>query len=243
MLFTTNARLICYAMLLGLFVADTVNADRRSYVWTYEYQTMPKGEAELEYYLTTKVPDVGNYGNKNSWEHQIEFEYGLTDRWDVSMYQRWQHSNTASSQSFDYAGTKLRTRYRIGEKGMYPLDTLLYGEYIIPNSENSPDVVEGKIILAKDYDKFNLAYNQIVKVAISRMSKAEHEYAAGLSYEFNPSWKVGLESTGNLSEDKFYLGPTASWAGKRFWVAIGAVAGLNEQSDDLRVRLIAGFPF
>ena len=112
--------------LLILSGTNAANADRRGYVWTYEYQTMPKGHAELEYYLTHKVTDFHKYDNKNSWEHQVEYEYGLTDRWDVSIYQRWKQSNTASDDKFEYTGTKLRTRYRIGEKGMYPLDTLLY---------------------------------------------------------------------------------------------------------------------
>jgi len=35
----------------------------------------------------------------------------------------------------------------------------------------------------------------------------ENEYACGLNYEFNPRLKVGLESTGNYTEDKYYFGP------------------------------------
>jgi len=34
---------------LGISVGHAL-ADQRSYVWTYEYQTLPRGEAELEYY-------------------------------------------------------------------------------------------------------------------------------------------------------------------------------------------------
>ena len=43
--------------------------DARAYVWTYEYMTMPEGAAELEYYLTAKVPDTSARGI-NSWQHQ-----------------------------------------------------------------------------------------------------------------------------------------------------------------------------
>ncbi|MHC4171373.1 MAG: hypothetical protein ACYST5_00315, partial [Planctomycetota bacterium] len=121
MLLTVKKQMIGCMMLLVLFAADTVNADRRGYVWTYEYMTMPKGQAEIEYYLTHKVPDFHNYDNKNTWQHQVEYEYGLTDRWDIAVYQRWQQTNTANDDKFEYTGTKLRTRYRFGEKGMYPL--------------------------------------------------------------------------------------------------------------------------
>ncbi|UCC96978.1 MAG: hypothetical protein JSW66_14170 [Phycisphaerales bacterium] len=230
-------------VLLLLGFSSLAYADRRAYVWTYEYMTMPEGASELEYYLTTKVPDLHKYDDRNSWEHQVEYEYGLTDFWDIAVYQRWQHTVTPADDKFEYTGTKLRTRYRFGEKGMYPLDVLLYLEYIRPDDSDSPEVLEGKLILARDFGKINLAYNQIVEDGISNGGETEHAYATGVSYEFNPAWKLGIESTGNLSDDKYYLGPTVSWAHEKFWVALGALGGLNDRSDDLRVRLIAGFPF
>ena len=120
-------------MLLGvvigaMFLVCSAQADRRAYVWTYEYMTMPKGAAEVEYYLTLKAPDWDDFDDKNTWEHQVEFEYGLTDHWDVSIYQRWQHTNTDIDDKFEYTGTKLRTRYRFAEKGVYPVDVLAYLE-------------------------------------------------------------------------------------------------------------------
>lgn len=236
-------RLIGWVLvILVLLACEPARADRRGYVWTYEYLTMPKGEAEIEYYLTVKVPDGNDFRKKNIWEHQFEFEYGLTDRWDVSIYQRWKQTNIAGEHDFAYTGTKLRTRYRFGEKGMYPLDMLLYLEYIIPNASGASDILEGKIILAKDFGSFNIAYNQILKVDVDRDGETEHEYALGFNYEFSPALKIGLESKGNLTEDKFYLGPTVSWSSEKFWVAAGALGGLNDRSDDYQLRLIIGIP-
>ena len=243
MLLTIKKQMIGCMMLLFLFAADTARADRRGYVWTYEYLTMRKGHSEIEYYLTHKSPDFHKYDNKNTWEHQVEYEYGLTDRWDIAVYQRWQQTNSKTDDKFEYSGTKLRARYRFGEKGMYPLDTLLYLEYIRPDDSDGAEILEGKLIVAKDFGKFNVAYNQILKVGINDKGGNENEYALGLNYEFNPRLKVGLESTGNYTEDKYYLGPTVSWASKKFWVGLGALRGLNDRSDDLRFRLIIGFPF
>jgi hypothetical protein len=233
-----------YLIFVVIAICTTViYADRRAYVWTYEYMTMPKDKSELEYYLTTKIPDIHKYDNKNTWENQLEYEYGLTDRWDIALYQRWQQTNTTTKDKFEYTGTKLRTRYRFGEKGMYPLDTLLYLEYIRPDDSDAPEILEAKIILAKDMDKFNIAYNQILKDGISNGGSTEYEYATGFSYEFNPKWKVGLESTGNLTDDKYYVGPTISFAREKFWLAMGVLRGLNDRSDDFQARLIIGFPF
>lgn len=230
-------------LLLLLGFVHTAYADRRSYVWTYEYMTVHKGHAELEYYLTAKVPDIHNYDDKNSWENLAELEYGLTDHWDISVYQRWQQTNTRTDDKFEYTGSKLRTRYRIGEKGMYPLNVLLYMEYIRPDGSDASEAIEGKLILAKDIGRFNVSYNQIIEAGINNNGEIEHEYAAGLNYELSPTWKFAIESTGNLTEDKYYIGPTVSWAHQRFWIGLGALRGLNDRSDDLRARLIMGFPF
>ena len=218
-------------------------ADRRGYVWTYEYQTMPKGTAEVEYYLTHKVADWNKYDDKNTWEHMVELEYGLTDHWDVAIYQRWQQTNTETDDSFDYTGSKLRTRYRIGEKDQLPVDVVLYAEYILGDGPKNYDKFEGKLILAKDLGKWNIAYNQIYETKTKNGHGTEHAYATGVGYEFSPVWRMGIESAGNYTEDKFYLGPTVSWASEKCWVNLGALRGLNDESDDLQVRLIVGIPF
>ena len=237
-------RIVINVMLLVLLTStSSVLADRRSYVWTYEYQTVPKGHSEIEYYLTHKVTDSHKYKQKNIWEHAIEYEFGLTNRWDIAVYQNFKQTNTTDEDDFDYTGSKVRTRYRLGEKGQYPLDTLLYLEYILPNDSQSPEKIEAKFILAKDFGKWNLAYNQIIEKGITNQGETENGYAAGLSYEFSPSCKMAIESKGNFTEYKYYLGPTISWANEKYWVNLGALRGLNDRSDDFMVRLIVGIPF
>src|SRR3989338_6106239 len=95
------------------YVVEDSYADRRSYVWTYEYQTMPKGHAEIEYYLTEEQKNIEK-AKPNTWKHWLELEYGITDHWDISMYQQFKQTNPATgSSSFEYDGFKVRTRYRI----------------------------------------------------------------------------------------------------------------------------------
>jgi hypothetical protein len=243
MLLKTKKQMIGCITLLILLTACNAKADRRGYVWTYEYMTMHKGQTEVEYYLTHKAPDFHKYDEKNTWQHQLEYEYGLTDKWDIALYQNWQQTNSKTDDKFEYSGSKLRTRYRFGEKGMYPLDTLLYLEYIRPDDSDSAEILEGKLILAKDFGKYNIVYNQILKVGINDKGGNENEYALGLNYEFNPRLKIGIETSGNYTEDKYYIGPTISIAGKKLWAGLGALRGLNDRSDDLRFRLIIGFPF
>ena len=238
----TVLMVLTMGLALVSFSVDKAMADRRSYVWTYEYQSMPKGMAELEYYVTTEVPDTGK-SSINTWKHWLELEYGLTDRWDVSMYQMWKHKNAASGSTTEYDGFKLRTRYRIGEKNHFLLDPVLYFEYIRDDDFSKPSVGEAKLILGKDIGDFNMSYNQIIKRNLEKSGKTDHKYATGASYRILPEFKLGLESKGNYSGEKYAVGPTASFAAKRFWVSFGTAFGLNKKTDDVQTRMIVGVPF
>jgi hypothetical protein len=217
-------------------------ADRRGYVWTYEYQTMPKGRLELEYYLTEEQPNIDKR-KPNTWKHWIEAEYGITDHWDIAMYQMFRQSNKTTGDKFEYDGFKVRTRYRILEKDKLPIDTLLYLEYIRNDNLDEPNKLEGKLILAKDIGDFNIAYNQIVEQELASDGETAYEYATGVSYKILPSIRVGVESKGSFSEREYFVGPTIAWWPGKFFLATGMAWGLNARSDDLQVRMITGFNF
>lgn len=217
-------------------------ADRRSYVWTYEYMTMPKGMWELETYVTSEVPNI-HKSNINSVKPQLELEYGITDRWDVSMYQMWEFKNKRYENDSEYKGFKLRTRYKIGEKGKFFVDPLLYFEYIRDDDFSKPNVGEVKLILAKDIGDFNVSYNQIIKRNLDRRGKTDNEYATGMSYAFTSRFRIGIESKGNYPKEKYAVGPTFSYAFNKVFVALGTAFGLNKKTDDLQTRMIVGVLF
>lgn len=216
-------------------------ADQRSYVWTYEYLTMPKGKVEIEYYHTTKIPNTSD-ADINTMKHQIELEYGITDHWDIALYQRFEQKNNKKEVDLTYDVSKLRMRYRFGEKGQFIVDPLFYLEYIRSGSFSEPNVFEAKIILAKNIGNFNFVYNQIFKQEVERGSATEYEYALGANYRLSPKLSIGLESKGNYTDGKFYLGPTLSYSLGKNWVAFGIVQALNSESDDIQTRLIFGIP-
>ena len=217
-------------------------ADTRSYVWTYEYMTLPKGMWELETYVTSEIPNM-HKSNINSIKPQLELEYGITDRWDVAMYQMWEFKNKRSEFDSEYKGFKLRTRYRIGEKGKFFVDPLLYFEYIRDDDFSKPNVGEVKLVLAKDIGELNVSYNQIIKRNLENEGKTNHDYAVGVSYGFLADFKLGLESKGSYNERKYAIGPTISWVNSKFWISLGAAFGLNKITDDLQTRMIVGIPF
>ncbi|MEW6170885.1 MAG: hypothetical protein AB1472_04950 [Candidatus Omnitrophota bacterium] len=217
-------------------------ADRRSYVWTYEYMTMPKGAWELEHYLTSEIPDI-NRSNINTLKEWLELEYGITNNWDVAVYQMWKFNNKRFENDSEYDGFKIRTRYRFGQKGRFIVDPLIYVEYIRDDNFHKPNIIETKLILAKDIGNFNISYNQIAKRNLEQKGKTDHEYATGITYRIFSNFKLGMESKGNYSKEKYALGPTISWAGRRFWISLGAAFGLNKKTDDIQTRMIIGVNF
>ena len=205
---------------------------------------MGKGEAEIEYYLTSRIDDLHKFDKKNTWEHQLELEYGVTDHLQMALYQKFQQTYTSSQDGdFDYTGSKLEAKYRIGEKGDLPVDTSLYVEYVRGEAPSDTDKMEYKLILSKDFDMFNVTYNQVIEDAVAEGEDTAHEYTAGIFYEHSPTWHFGIESTGNYTSDTYRMGPTVSWACEKYWIAAGLLRGLNDRTDDFRGRLIVGIFF
>lgn len=237
-----NRKTMVVAGLMMGVLALSGRADQRGYVWTYDATTMPKGMAEAEYYLTAKVRDTAAQEN-SSWQHQVELEYGLTDRLDISMYQMWKESRTAEEDSFTYEGFKLRSRYQLLSRGAFLLDPLLYVEYMRKSALEDPDVLEAKLVLSKDIGKIHFAYNQVLEQELEDGSEAEHGYACGARVDIRDGASIGIESKGNYTDGAYAAGPTLAAATESLWLAAGVLIGLNDKADDLNARLIVGFPF
>jgi hypothetical protein len=220
-----------------MVLTQIAQADRRYYIWTYQYVTIPRAMTELEFYQTTKLSDI------DAWEYRIEIEHGITDRLDFSVYQIFEQKEDSP---FKWNAVQFRFRYRFGEEGQYILDPLLYLEYNRKIDLMAPNKFEMKFILAKTIDKFNLAINPVYEYFFAPGSEHEIGMDVGVSYEFNPAWIAGIETTSRMefedSETKAasYLGPTLSFASGTWWYTIGVGFGITEKSDDARIRFLMG---
>ncbi len=223
------------ALCLTIFVfASAVSADQRSYVWTYEYKTMHRGKAEIEHYLTLSAPDIDKMEGATNTEHNIELEIGMTDHFDFSIYQVFKQD---PEKKFTYEGYKLRSRYRLGEKGKFVVDPLVYVEY-----KGKPDfskhVIELKLILAKDIGKLNIALNPVLEIEREDDEwESKMEYAAGMSYKLGSLLSVGLEAKG--SKDAHYIGPTISHGTEKLWGALGSGFSIGD-AKGFKIRMILG---
>lgn len=227
-----------YIIIALVLLTNIVRADKRSYVWTYEYKTMEAGEVEFEHYLTLSTPLSDSFKGVTTTNHNIELEIGMNDRFDFALYQVF--SQTPSS-SLLYKGYKMRFRYRFGEKGDYMMDPLLYFEY-----KGKPDFsehgLEGKLILAKDIGKVNIALNPVLEFEYEDSGwESEIKYNAGISYKFGWLLRFGIEARGG--KNGHYIGPVISHGTGKAWVAFGsaiAVTDIKNNKPQLMLRMIMG---
>jgi hypothetical protein len=248
---------IVLAALIAATLPAVAAADQRSYAFTYQPVTAPKGALDLELYTT--FHEAGVEGAPDFWRYQAELEYGVTDRFDVSLYNVFRK---VSGADVEYEAVKGRTRYRITEPGAWVVDAVAYLEVEQSFLDEKATALEEKIILGKDLGRLNLALNLVAEQELEDGAfETEWGYGFGSSYELTPAFRVGAETFGDLKEvyaaDGSESMELAAWVGPSVsvalpakagvlhgaWLAMTAGVGLTDSSDDVRLRAILAFQF
>lgn len=237
-------------LLLLLGGAGTAAADRRSFTWTYEYTTTPERQTEVELSTLQRRATFDGDASPQGFALQLEIEHGITDRWDIALYHVFDQTTDGmgGGTPFGLHEVKLETRYRVKERGELPVDVLLYGE-VAKEFGAGVYEVEAKAILARDLGRATVAANLIGEVELGNdVDEPELElgWAAGLTYEVSPRWKVGAETWGSFEAEEpdelgASAGPALSWApSSRMWVSGTAGFGLTDEADAFSARVIIG---
>jgi hypothetical protein len=256
--FKINSGLAACAALAATFTASTARADRRAYATTYEAVTAPKGELDVEMWSSyARDGELDDGPPSKGLRNMVELEYGLTDRWDMALYNLL--DTTSASADTGYAGAKLETRYRLLPAGSWLVDPIIYFELQVLRHGDAAEKLETKLILARDQGPWNVAFNLAAEAEhlVKGGWVPETEYALGVSRELaGPALKLGLEVFGKAEKDPgadvsvfAWTGPALSWA-TRFdaamhglWVTVGAGRGLTSASETWYGRAIVGLQF
>lgn len=236
-------------------------ADRRIFGFTYPYMTQPKGGFEIEYYLDAEIDrvddpatvDVLENGFRPKWRHQMEFEYGITDKWDFGFYNVFEQQPYGA---FEYRGVKLRSRYRFLEEGQWVIDPAVYLEVALFGDEIE---IEQRLIVGRRFGRLELDLNIKVEEELEfksaqfkdgRLEPAETELeivfnpTLGVGWHFNEHVAVGLEYYGHLEVEHGevehfanFVGPTLSVAGGRFWWTVTVQPQLGSTHDHAAVHV------
>ena len=247
------------AMVLGgaLVAAPPARADRRAYGTTYEAVTAPKGELDVESWMTfAKDGEVGDSAPGGGLRQMEELEYGLTRRWDVALYNMLDVS--AAEGGTRYAGLKVESRLRLADPGEWPVDVIGYLEYEWQRAGDADHSLEAKAIVARDFGPWNVAGNLSLELEhlVAGAFHPEVEYALGACRELGgPAVKLGLEAFGKLEREEgalqpfVFAGPAVSFAVghlgplRGVWLTLAGGRGLTPSSETAYGRAILGLQF
>jgi hypothetical protein len=249
------APLLALAAALAAAAAPSpARADQRSYAFTYQPLTAPKGGLELETFTTLAAPRAGSPQGR-TWQEQVELEYGLTDRWDVAVYGVFERPFGGSLEA---EAVKVESRYRLTEPGTSLLDAVAYLELERSFPDGGGTAIEEKLIVGKDFGRFNVAANVWAEQERVHETVLNVGWSAGASWEFSPAFRLGAEGFGEIDDATSSTGrQSGAWAGPSIgvslplrggplrgtWAAVTAGFGLTRESDDLRIRGILAFQF
>jgi len=214
----------------------------------------PKNSVELEPWVTWKARR-GDGGNANQFDFRHELEIGLTDRLQLGLYlSDWTIKESGGHTKADWENVGVEVIYNLSNPTTDFLGSALYGEVKLGDEVF---VLEGKLILQKNFGPWIIAYNATVEAEWEGRDYEEEvgvfEQSLGVSYQVSPRFFVGAELFHELEfeeweeqgENAVYVGPNASFRfGRAFATAtvLFQTTGIADEPD-VQTRLIVGFNF
>jgi hypothetical protein len=225
-----------------LATSAVASANPRALPFTYPYETLAKGEAEIEQYADmTPVKALSASTGAPAWlslfRFQTEFEYGITDHLELGLYVQLSPdagSGFAGAASLGPgAALKQRLRYRFAEAGQWPIDVSVYGELVESRDEIE---IEAKLNLQRRIGALRIMANLSAEHELYFDGKREWVLnpTLGATYQIAPWLHTGVESwmevefpTPSPATRTFglgphvYLGPTVMFNWGKIWWSNG----------------------
>jgi hypothetical protein len=246
-------KLLLLALLLVLPTGRTW-AGARHFTFLYEAPTSAPGSLELENTVTWK--HISDPDSANEIEIRHEFELGITEHFQASLYLAdWSYQKSSRDSSVAYSDFAVEFIYNLSNPVIHPVGVSLYQEYKV-----GPQLVEweSKFIAQKNIWRWILAYNLTLEAVWEGQNLIEHEgelsQALGASYEISPRLSVGLEMLHEMvfpewrDQEKirnFFIGPNVAYRYGDWFVTVSALAQATDTPDEatVQVRTIFGVSF
>jgi hypothetical protein len=196
----------------------------------------------------------GTFPSQSMMRTAIELEYGLTNKIDVAYYINFARP---AGEDVQYAGSKLRFRGRIAEKGVLPVDLGWYVEVEqwTPKINEDTLELEFKPTLQKDFGPIsiiaNFPFEKVIRGESAKEQLFEVGYLTELSYQKSKRLRYGIQFIGGpggvrnidpLREQQHYVMPVVHFiAPGEVRSTVGIGFGQTHGSD--RIILKANFSF
>lgn len=172
-----------------------------------------KGELELEYSGSTTFDS--SHEKNNLQEHELEAEYGLTDRIKLELSGVFEKD---VDEGTDYAATGFGVRYQFFEPGEKWADAGLLVAYARAAHDEEPDAIEAKLLLEKQTGAFlhraNIGFEQEVgshasgTIAPVFLWSSRYRYNRHAEPGFEIQSEFGkLNESHGFAEQEHYAGP------------------------------------
>jgi len=211
------SRIKSAAFLTMACIAAPVAAGDSPFGYVYTTDTHPKGERELEQWITRRHGQAR--GNYDLWQFRTELEYGVTNDLQAALYLNYDSvsafrnrpDGTTGPGAFVPDAADPNARYsrtfvesvsnewiwRVLSPYKDPIGLALYLE---PSWGPDKRELEGKLILQKNFldDRLIWAANLTAAAERERFHgewerEGELELTTGVAYAFLPRWRAGLE--------------------------------------------------
>lgn len=219
----------------------TALADERRFTYTYEPEVLPKGGMEFEQWVTlgTQRTSAGSVQEKNynRFDLREEFEYGVTDRYSVSLYLNTSNesfrdpSTGVSNSDFSFEGISLENRYLLINPADHAVGLTLYLE---PRFSGDEFELEQKIILGQRHGNWKWALNLTHAIEWKDSlhdREGEVEASFGVARDFGSHWSVGIEARDHneipdyarWENTALFVGPVVSYRQDKWYAALSAL--------------------
>lgn len=234
-------------LVLWAACAAPARADDQPFLTLYMTDIDSQGEREAEQWLGWKTGETGS--SYNDFISRTEFEYGITDNLQGSLYLNYERSHFRS----DLAPFSSETENSVGVSGEViwrllnaDFDPFGFALYVEPSWNTDEREVESKILLQKNF--MNDALRCALNVNFENIWNRENngwdadsalEFDAGVAYALTPELSAGLEFDnerafeglimGGASREQasaFFLGPTIDYEPLPWKITFGAQAQL-----------------
>jgi hypothetical protein len=223
----------------------------RHFTYLYEAPTSAPGSIEMENSITWSRGSNPDRSDQIDFRH--EFEFGVTDRFQASVYVAdWFYENNNEHSGFTYSDSAIELIYNLTSPVLDPVGLSIYGE--IRTGDRLVEL-ESKLIAQKNLGPLILAYNATLEAVWEGRDLAERagefQQALGASYEISPRLSVGVELLHEFifpewrDEEQLrnvFVGPNISYRRGNWFVTVTALGQATDTPDeaDFQVRTIFG---
>jgi hypothetical protein len=208
----------------------TSSANERHFTYTYESAVLPPGAREVEVWSTARLGREGRY---TRFDERVEFEVGLTERLQTSLYLNFnsvsQRVGEEIQSTTNFDGISSEWKYKLKDPVADAFGLALYGELSLRPDEIE---LEAKLILDKRMGPVLLAANLVLENGFEFGATETEpvflvEVVGGASYFLTPRLSLGLEvrNTNRFHEytamefSALHAGPVVSYAADNWWLS------------------------